>query len=314
MLTTEKIYHAAKMLRGIVRKTELLHAPTLCEGVDLYLKAENLQTTGSFKLRGAYYKMLTLSDVERARGVIAASAGNHAQGVALAANRMGISSVICLPDTAPLSKTEATRRYGADVRLISGAYDEAYKAARMIADEGGRTFIHPFDDEDVIAGQGTVGAEIIEQNPTLDAIVVPVGGGGLISGVAYAAKSLLPGIKIYGVQASGASAMHDSIRCGSIVESQSVYSIADGIAVKKPGRLTFSLAISLVDDIVTVDDEEIKGAVKSLISRCKLVTEGAGAVSVAAIMSGRLNLVGKRVCCILSGGNIDSALLSDFLR
>lgn len=305
MLTLDNIYSAGNLLRGVVRKTDLVYAPRLCSGVDLYLKTENLQTTGSFKLRGAYYKISRLTREERARGVIACSAGNHAQGVALAATKNGIKSVICLPENAPRSKIEATKRYGGEVCLVPGAYDDAYKMAEQLRAEHGHTFIHPFDDTDVIAGQGTIALELEDQLPDLDAIVVPIGGGGLISGIAFAMKSINPRVKIYGVQSSGAPSMLASVTAGEIVELPSASTIADGIAVKKPGRLNFDVCQHFVDDIVTVSDDEISAAILALMSKHKLVTEGAGAASVAAVMSGKINLGNKKTVAILSGGNID---------
>ena len=305
MLTLDSIYSAGNLLRGVVRRTDLVHAPRLCPGVDLYLKTENLQTTGSFKLRGAYYKISRLTAEEGSRGVIACSAGNHAQGVALAATKNGIRSLICLPRDAPGSKIEATRRYGGEVLLVPGVYDDAYRMALRLREEQGYTFIHPFDDEEVIAGQGTVALELEDQLPDLDAIVIPIGGGGLASGIAYTMKAINPRVKIYGVEASGAPSMLNSIRGGRIEELPSVSTIADGIAVKKPGRITFDLCTRLLDDIVTVSDEEISDTILALMSKHKLVTEGAGAAAVSAVMFGKINLLGKRVVAILSGGNID---------
>ncbi len=310
MLTLDKIYSAGNTLRGIVRKTDLVHAPRLCPGVDLYLKTENLQTTGSFKLRGAYYKMSRLTEAERRRGVIACSAGNHAQGVALAASKNGIRSVICLPERAPVSKIEATKRYGGEVCLVKGVYDDAYKRALSLRAEHGYTLIHPFDDEDVIAGQGTIALELEDQLSDVDVILVPIGGGGLASGIAFAMKSVDPRVKIYGVESVGAASMLRSLERGEIHELDSASTIADGIAVKKPGRLTFDICQRYLDGIVTVTDGEISSAIINLMERHKLVTEGAGAASVAAVMFGKLNLVGKRVIAILSGGNIDLNILS----
>ena len=214
MLTLDKVYHAGFVLKDVIRKTDLIHAPKINSESDIYLKTENLQITGSFKVRGAYYKISQLSDEEKSKGVIACSAGNHAQGVALAAAKNGIKSLICLPDGAPISKVEATKGYGAEVCLVEGVYDDAYNKAIQLRDEKGYTFIHPFDDENVIAGQGTIGLELLEQLPDADAVIVPVGGGGLISGVAFAIKQLRPEIKIYGVQASGAPSMVESLQNG----------------------------------------------------------------------------------------------------
>ena len=310
MLTLDNIYRASNVLRDVVRKTDIVYAPKLKPGVDLYLKTENLQTTGSFKIRGAYYKMSKLSDEERACGVVACSAGNHAQGVALAAQKSGIKAVICLPDGAPISKIEATKSFGAEVCLVDGVYDDAYNKALSLRDSEGYTFIHPFDDEDVIAGQGTIALEIEDQLPELDAIIVPIGGGGLISGIAFAMKAINPNVKVYGVQAAGAPSMHNSIRDHEISELGSVSTIADGIAVKKPGRLTYDICSKYVDDIVTVNDDEISAAILALMEQHKLVTEGAGAVAVAAAMFGKIDLQGKKAVCLLSGGNIDVTILS----
>ena len=266
MLTLDKVYHAAFKLKEVIRPTDLIHAPQINPDADVYLKTENLQVTGSFKVRGAYYKISTLTDEEKKHGVIACSAGNHAQGVALAAQRSGIKSIICLPDGAPISKVEATRSYGAEICLVEGVYDDAYNKALQLRDEHGYTFIHPFNDEDVIAGQGTIGLELLEQLDDIDAVVVPIGGGGLISGVACAIKSLNPNIKVYGVQAEGAPSMVESIKNGEPVHLDSVSTIADGIQVKEPGEHTFEYVKKYVDDIVTVSDDEISSAILKLIA------------------------------------------------
>ena len=310
MLTLDNVYRASNVLRDVVRKTDIVYAPTLKPGADIYLKTENLQITGSFKIRGSYYKMSRLSEEEKARGVIACSAGNHAQGVALAAQKNGIKSVICLPDGAPISKIQATKSYGAEVCLVEGVYDDAYNKALELRDKYGYTFIHPFDDEDVIAGQATIALEIEDQIPDLDAVIVPVGGGGLISGIAYTIKSINPSVKVYGVEAAGAPSMLNSIRDHKIETLASVSTIADGIAVKKPGSLTYELCSKYVDEIVTVTDDEISAAILTLMEKHKLVTEGAGAVAVAAAMFGKIDLQGKKAVCLLSGGNIDVTILS----
>lgn len=310
MLTLDNVYRASYALKNVIRKTDVIYAPKLRTDAEIYLKTENLQITGSFKVRGSYYKMSRLSAEEKARGVIACSAGNHAQGVALSAQKNGIKAVICLPDGAPISKVEATRSYGAEVCLVEGVYDDAYRKALELRDEKGYTFIHPFDDEDVIAGQGTIALEIAEQLPDLDAVIVPVGGGGLISGVAYTIKTLNPNVKVYGVQASGAPSMVNSVHDGKIEELPSVSTIADGIAVKKPGTLTYEICSKYVDDIVTVTDDEISAAILALMEQQKLVTEGAGAAAVAAAMFGKVDIKGKKVVCLLSGGNIDVTILS----
>ena len=309
-LTLDKVYHAGYVLRDVVRRTDVIAAPLIKPGVDVYLKTENLQITGSFKVRGAYYKMSQLSEEEKAKGVIACSAGNHAQGVALAAQKIGIKSVICLPDGAPISKVEATRSYGAEVCLVEGVYDDAYARALELRDEKGYTFIHPFDDEYVIAGQGTIGLELMDQIPDMEAVVVPIGGGGLISGVAFAIKSLNPNVKVYGVQAAGAPSMYNAVHHGKMERLENVSTIADGIAVKQPGDLTFQLCSQYVDEIVTVTDDEISAAILALMEKQKMVTEGAGATPVAAVMFDKIPAPKGKVVCLLSGGNIDVTILS----
>lgn len=310
MLTLDKVYHAAYVLKDVVRRTDLIPANHLHPNSEVYLKPENLQVTGSFKVRGAYYKMSVLSEEERARGVIACSAGNHAQGVALAAQRKHIHATICLPDGAPISKVEATKRYGAEICLVPGVYDDAYQKALQLRDEKGYTFIHPFNDEDVIAGQASIGLELLNQLEDVEAVIVPVGGGGLISGVAFAIKSLRPSCKVYGVQAAGAASMFQSLHDGHAEALPSVSTFADGIAVKCPGDLTYDLCRQYVDDIVTVTDDEISTAILTLIEQHKLIAEGAGAVSVAAAMFNKVPIQGKKTICLVSGGNIDVTILS----
>ena len=314
MLSLDKFYHAAYILKSVLRHTDLVYAPELNPEADIYLKPECLQVTGSFKVRGAYYKIATLSDDEKAKGVIACSAGNHAQGVALAATKSGIKSLICLPDSAPISKVEATRKLGADICLVNGVYDDAYKRALDLRDEKGYTFIHPFDDDRVISGQGTIGLEILDQLSDADAVIVPIGGGGLISGVAFAIKQLNPNIKVYGVQAAGAPSMFNSIHDGKIECLPSVSTIADGIAVKEPGSITFDTCQKYVDEIVTVTDDEISAAILALIEKQKMIAEGAGAVSVAAAMFNKVPVKGKKVVCVVSGGNIDVTILSRVIK
>ena len=314
MITLDKIYHAKHVLKPVIRETDLIFAPNISDKCKVFLKTENLQITGSFKVRGACYKISQLSDEEKQRGVIACSAGNHAQGVALSATRNNIKSLICLPDSAPISKIEATKHYGADVCLVDGVYDDAYAKALELQEKEGYTFIHPFDDEYVIEGQGTIGLEIIDQLPDADAVVVPVGGGGLISGVAFALKSLNPNIKVYGVQATGAPSMFNSIHENKIIKLDSVSTIADGIAVKEPGAHTFEICSKYVDDIVTVNDDEISAAILALIEQQKLIAEGAGAVSVAAVMFNKIPVEGKKVVCLVSGGNIDVTILSRVIK
>ena len=310
MLTLDKIFQASVVLKDIVRSTSIVSTSGITDNCELFLKPENLQYTGSFKLRGSGYKIAMLSDEEKAKGVIACSAGNHAQGVALAASKCGIKSLICLPDSAPISKVEATKGYGAEVCLVNGCYDDAYQKALELKDEMGYTFVHPFDDEDVIAGQGTVGLEIVNEFADVDAVIVPIGGGGLISGVAYAIKALKPSIKVYGVQAQGAPSMYNSIKHGNIECLKSVSTIADGIAVKQPGEHTYELIKEYVDDIALVTDDEIASAILALIEKQKMIAEGAGAVSVAAAMFNKFPIQGKKVVSLVSGGNIDVSILS----
>lgn len=309
-LTLDSVYKASYTLKNVIRKTDVIRASALCPEGELWLKTENLQITGSFKVRGAYYKMSRLTEEERRQGVIACSAGNHAQGVALAARENGIRAVICLPDGAPISKVEATRGYGAEICLVDGVYDDAYKHALSLRDEMGYTFIHPFDDPDVIAGQGTIAIELAEQVPDMDAVIVPIGGGGLISGIAFTLKSLNPNVKVYGVQATGAASMANSISESHIEALDTVHTLADGIAVKKPGSLTYELCSEYVDEIVTVSDDEISAAILALMEKHKLVTEGAGAAAVAAAMFGKVDVSKKKTVCLLSGGNIDVTILS----
>ena len=310
MLTLDKIYHAAFVLKKVARKTDLIRATKLSKQCELYLKTENLQETGSFKLRGAYYKISQLTEEEKSRGIIACSAGNHAQGVAMAATQSGIQSLICMPDGAPISKVEATKQLGAEVRLVKGAYDDAYATALQLQEDTGATFIHPFDDDEVIAGQGTIGLEILDELENPDAVVVPIGGGGLISGVAYAIKHLNPNVKIYGVQAAGAASKVKSQQEGTPITLDQAETFADGIAVKHPGDITYQLVEQYVDEIVTVSEDEIAAAILALIEKQKVIAEGAGAVSVAAVLFHKLPVEGKKVVCIVSGGNIDVNILS----
>ena len=314
MLTLDQVYKASHVLKEVLRPTQCIKAPKIYTEAEVYLKTENLQVTGSFKVRGAYYKISQLSEEEKSHGVIACSAGNHAQGVALAAQKNGIKAVICLPDGAPISKVEATRSYGAEICLVPGVYDDAYNEALRQRDEHNYTFIHPFDDENVIAGQGTIGLELIEQVPDLDAVVVPVGGGGLISGVAFALKSLNPNIKVYGVQSAGAPSMVNSLADNKIECLDRVSTIADGIKVKEPGEHTFEYCKKYVDDVVTVTDDEVSSAILALIEQHKLISEGAGAVSVAAVMFNKVPVKGKKVVCLVSGGNIDVTILSRVIK
>lgn len=310
MITLDNIYRASFALKSIIRRTDLIFAPQINPESQIYLKPENLQYTGSFKLRGACYKIACLTEEEKKKGVIACSAGNHAQGVALGATKNGIDSLICLPEGAPISKVEATKRYGAKVCLVPGVYDDAYQKALQLKEEKGYTFIHPFDDEYVIAGQGTIGLELLNQLPDVEAVIVPVGGGGLISGVAFALKSLKPDVKVYGVQAQGAASMLRSIEDAHRECLPSVSTVADGIAVKEPGEITFDICRRYVDGIVTVTEDEICAAILALMEQQKLIAEGAGAVSVAAAMFNKVPVAGKKTICLVSGGNIDVTILS----
>lgn len=314
MLTLDKIFNAQVVLKDIIRTTKVVPTDGITSDCELFLKPENLQKTGSFKLRGSGYKIAMLSEEEKKKGVIACSAGNHAQGVALAASKLGIPALICLPDSAPISKVEATKSFGAQVCLVNGCYDDAYNKALELKDDMGYTFVHPFDDENVIAGQGTIGLEIASDLDDVDAVIVPIGGGGLISGVAYALKSIRPSIKVYGVQAAGAPSMYNSVKSGHIECLENASTIADGIAVKQPGENTFELVSKYVDDIALVTEDEISGAILALIEKQKMIAEGAGAVSVAAAMFNKFPIKGKKVVSLVSGGNIDVTSLSRVIK
>ena len=306
-VTLEMIQEAREALKGITELTPVVTSSRL--GNNLYIKTENLQKTGSFKIRGAFNKIRSLSPEEAARGVIACSAGNHAQGVALSATRLGIKSVICMPDGAPILKVEATRAYGAEVVLVPGVYDDAAREAERLSKEKGYTFAHPFNDPYVIAGQGTLGLEILEQVPDVEQIIVPIGGGGLISGVAVAVKSMRPNVKVIGVQAATVPSMFVSRRNGEITTVKDGATIADGIHVLTPGDLTFKLVQEYVDDIVTVSEDEIAAAIVGLLEGPKTVAEGAGATTVAAYMFHKVDTSLKTVA-LVSGGNVDITTLS----
>lgn len=310
MLNLDNFYKARYVLSKTIHRTDLVHTNKINPECDVYLKPENLQVTGSFKVRGSCFKISQLTDEEKAKGVIACSAGNHAQGVALGATSHGIKSLICLPEGAPISKVEATKRYGAEVCLVPGVYDDAYKKALQLKEEKGYAFIHPFDDENVIAGQGTIGLEIIEQLPDVECVVAAVGGGGLLSGIAFALKSLNPAIKVYGVQAAGAASMVHSLETHKRETLPFVSTVADGIAVKQPGEITFDLCNKYADEIVTVTEDEICAAILRLLEGEKMVAEGAGAASVAAVMFNKVPVKGKKTVCVVSGGNIDVTILN----
>jgi threonine dehydratase len=315
-VTIADIWEAYKLLKPQLHHTPLTPSRTLREltGADVYLKAENMQRSGSFKVRGASYKISRLRADECRRGVIAASAGNHAQGVAIAAAQQRIPCTIVMPESAPLAKVTATQSYGAEVVLHGFTYDDAYQRCLELQEQSGATFIHAFDDPDVIAGQGTLGLEMLSDLPDADALLVPIGGGGLIAGIAIAARALRPDITIIGVQAEGAPSCRSALDAGHPVELSAITTVADGIAVKRPGELTFSIIQRLVDDVVLVNDEAIISAVLFLMERCKMLVEGAGAVGVAALLGGTVKLPGKKVLVPLTGGNIDINLVGRFIE
>lgn len=309
----KKIYEARERIKGVTVDTPFAYAPNLSRisGCEVYLKKENLQVTGAFKIRGAYNKIATLEDGQKKCGVIAASAGNHAQGVALSASKFGIRAVIVMPESTPLTKVNGVKGYGAEVILYGANYDEAYAYALEYGKKNLLTFIHPFEDEEVIAGQGTLALDILDKCRDLDAVIIPVGGGGLISGMASAIKSLNPDIEVIGVSAKGAPALRESFELKQPVDSLSVKTIADGIAVRDTSPVTLGYMLESVDMVISVDDEEIASAILFLLEKQKLVVEGAGAVGVAALLHNKLeHLRGKKVAAVLSGGNMDVTLLS----
>lgn len=313
MLEIEKIYKAKERIKDVVVDTPLAFAPYLSEltGCEVHLKKENLQVTGAFKIRGAYNKIASLSDEQRACGVVAASAGNHAQGVAMSASKFNIKAVIVMPESTPLTKVNGVKHFGAEVILAGANYDEAYAFALSYGEENSLTFVHPFEDEEVMAGQGTVALEILDKCNDLDAVVIPVGGGGLISGMASYIKSINPKIEVIGISAAGAPALKNSFELGRAVDTTSVRTIADGIAVRDTSEITLNHMLGTVDKFLSVDDEEIASAILFLLEKQKLVVEGAGAVGVAALLHGKLeHLKGKKVAVVLSGGNMDVTLLS----
>lgn len=311
MISIKDIDEAAQRLQPVVHYIPLSSSTTFSgmTGAEVYLKCENQQKTGSFKVRGAYNKIMKLYEAGGLKSVIASSAGNHAQGVAFAANKIGIPATICMPRSTPIAKVSATQGYGANVVLSGSCYDDAYAKAMEIVEETGATFIHPFDDEDVMAGQGTIGLEILRDLPAVDVILVPAGGGGLLSGVAACVKQINPRIQVIGVQAEGAPAIAESYHQESIHASASVHTIADGIAVKCPGSKTMEHINAFVDDMMTVSDDEIASTILLLLERTKQVVEPAGASSLAALLSGKRDFSGKKVVCLLSGGNIDVSFI-----
>ncbi|MBU3101576.1 MULTISPECIES: threonine ammonia-lyase [Clostridium] len=308
-----EIQKAQANLKGVTLKTGLIYSDVFSNesGNSVYIKPENLQITGAFKLRGAYNKLCSLTPSERKRGVIASSAGNHAQGVAYSAQKLGILATIVMPKTTPLIKVEATKSYGATVVLFGDCYDEAYTEAKRLEKEHNYVFVHPFDDLDVMYGQGTIACEIVEEIEDIDCILVPVGGGGLIAGIALAAKALNPKIKIIGVEPEGAKAMKDSIDCKKVVHLETVCTIADGVAVKKPGDLSFEIIRNYVDEIVTVSDFDIMESFLLLLEKHKLIAEASGALSFAGLK--KIKERGKKVACVLSGGNIDVVTISSMI-
>ncbi len=313
MLDINKIYEARERIKDIVLKTPFSDAPYLSalSTCEVYLKKENLQITGAFKIRGAYNKIATLSDEQRECGVVAASAGNHAQGVALSASKFNIRAVIIMPESTPLTKVNGVKDYGAEVILSGANYDEAYAYALKYGEENHLTFVHPFEDEEVMAGQGTLALDILDDCKEIDAVVIPVGGGGLIAGMSTAFKSINPNIEIIGVSAKGAPAFKESFEAKNPIDSTSVRTIADGIAVRDTSEITLNYALKNVDKIISVDEEEIANAILFLLEKQKLVVEGAGAVTVAAMLHKKLEyLSGKKVALVLSGGNMDVTLLS----
>ncbi|MFO1532326.1 MAG: threonine ammonia-lyase [Thermoplasmatota archaeon] len=316
MFGLDDVQRAMKLVRPMVRHTPMKHSATLGEltGSDFNLKLENFQITGSFKVRGALNKISSLSPEERKRGVVAASAGNHAQGVAYAARKMGVACTIFMPEEATLAKVMATKAYGAQVHLAGKDYQEAYEHAFAHQKKSGAVYVHAFDDPVVMAGQGTLGLEIKEDLPEVGTVLVPIGGGGLICGVATALKGLDPRVKVIGVQAAGASTIAPSLQKGVAVTLDHADTMADGIAVRKPGTLTLPLIRELVDEVVTVDESEIAAAILFLLERNKTVAEGAGAVTLAAAMHGKVNLGGSQACAVVSGGNIDMPLVSRIIR
>ena len=305
---------ARERLGTVIEKTKLIHSSIFSNetGNEVYIKPENLQRTGAFKIRGAYNKIAKLTEEEKKRGVIAASAGNHAQGVALAAQKLGIKAVIVMPKHTPLIKVEATRRYGAEVILTGEVYDEAYEYAKKLQEKEGYTFVHPFNDEDVIEGQGTIALEVLEELPDADIILVPIGGGGLISGIASAAKLKNPLIKIIGVEPEGAASALEARKSHHVVELDEANTIADGTAVKKIGDITFDYIEKYVDDIVTVSDYELMAAFLVLVEKHKIVAENSGILAVAGLK--KLNVTGKKIISIISGGNIDVLTISSMIN
>lgn len=313
-VSIDDIYLAEKTLASVIKKTELIESPFFSNecGNHVFIKPENLQVTGAFKIRGAFNKLSKLSDIEKSRGVISASAGNHAQGIGYASQMLGVKATLVMPAATPIIKVEATKNYGVDIVLYGDNYDDAYKKARQLEAENNYVFIHPFDDLDVIMGQGTLALEIIKELDDVDAILVPIGGGGLISGLAFAIKMLKPKIKIIGVEPEGACCIKESLMQNKVIELVKVDTMADGTAVKKPGDLTFEFIKEFVDEVVTVSEFEILEAILLLMEKHKLIVEGAGALSLAGLK--KLQSKDKKIVCLVSGGNIDISTISAIIN
>jgi threonine dehydratase len=310
----KEIKSARERLNGIITNTKLIKSKVLSEefGNDVYLKPENLQVTGSFKIRGAYNKIIQLRDKEKARGIVASSAGNHAQGVAFASKELGVKATIVMPKTTPLVKVEATKGYGANVILSGNYYDDAYQEARRLEEKEGYIFVHPFNDWDVVIGQGTIALEVLEELPDIDIILVPIGGGGLISGIALAMKELKPSVKVIGVEPVGANAAKISLANNQLTSLEAVNTIAEGVAVKRPGELNFDIMRTYVDDVVTVTDSELMEAFLLLLEKHKILAENAGVITIAALK--KLKIKDKNIVSVISGGNIDVLTISQMIR
>lgn len=315
-VTLDSIKKAQEVLKGVIKKTPIMEVPSLGKetGSEIYVKLENFQRTGSFKIRGAVNKIESLTNEEQKRGVIASSAGNHAQGVALGATAKGIKATIVMPETAPMAKVIATKNYGANVILHGQVYDDAYKKACELQKESGAVFLHPFNDEYVISGQGTIGLEILEEIPDVDVVIVPIGGGGILAGISKAIKEVKPSVKVIGVQTENVPSMVEALKQGKPVEIGAIPTIADGIAVRKPGEMTFEIIRENVDEVVTVTEDEIINAIFMMLERNKIVTEGAGAVAIAAILAKKIDEKGKKICAVVSGGNIDITVVDRIIN
>lgn len=313
MLSLSQFEEARERLKDVIKETKLIYSPTFSEecGNEVYIKPENLQITGAFKIRGAYNRISLLSDEAKKRGLIASSAGNHAQGVAYAAQRLGVEATIVMPKPTPLIKVEATKKYGANVVLAGEVYDEAYKEAKRLQEENKYEFIHPFNDDDVIVGQGTIALEILEELPDADILMVAIGGGGLAAGIAHCAKLINPNIKVIGVEPEGAQCMNEALKAGKVVELSKVSTIADGAAVKVAGERTFELLNGVIDEIVTVSDYELMDAFLVLLERHKLIAENAGILSLAGLH--KIKEMGKKIVSVISGGNIDVLTISSMI-